>query len=161
MSYSYVKSVFPEFKYSNVYDTKLYDESLNKTVASTNKEILPAEQNGYAEVELNKIEKIENQNIETFQNNLKFYNKPRDMKPYKEEFETNVANVANVTNFTNVDSNHSEYIKHILGCASCKEILMKQFNIESDRVKNEEIMELISFIMIGIFVLLLIDNLKK
>jgi len=28
MSYSYVNSVFPDFKYSNVYDTKLY-ENLN------------------------------------------------------------------------------------------------------------------------------------
>ena len=28
MSYSYVKTVFPDFKYSNVYDTKLY-ENLN------------------------------------------------------------------------------------------------------------------------------------
>jgi hypothetical protein len=62
--------------------------------------------------------------------------------------------------FVNNDD-HDNYIKHILKCEQCKELLLKQFNIESDRIRNEEIMELISFIIFGIFILLLLDKSNK
>lgn len=130
MSYSYVTSVFPNFKYSNVYNTKLYESVELKDTAST----IPAwdnEQNStLAKVEQTKTQEI---NILAKSGNV-------------EEFQESEPQI------------HLEYTKHILSCASCKQVLIKQFNIDNDRIKNEEIMELISFIMFGIFILILLDG---
>ena len=38
---------------------------------------------------------------------------------------------------------------------------MKQLGIETDRIRNEEIMEIISYILFGLFILILIDYLKN
>ena len=53
------------------------------------------------------------------------------------------------------------YVKHILECSRCKSIAIKQLGIENDRIRNEEIMEVISYIIFGLFILLLIDSLKE
>jgi hypothetical protein len=53
------------------------------------------------------------------------------------------------------------YIRHILGCQKCRSIIMKQWNMDNDRIRNEEIMEVVTYIVFGIFVLLLIDLLKN
>jgi len=168
MSYSYVKSVFPEFKYSNVYDTKLYDTAkLYDTKNTPLISVIPAEQNEMRGMDL------KNNNIETFQNNQNYYNKPLinpfDNKPVDNKLVDNKPVDNKLVDIQNVDiqnvevdaSGHSQYTQHILECANCKQVLLKQFNIESDRIKNEEIMELVSFIMFGLFILLLIDNIKK
>lgn len=146
MSYSYVKTVFPDFKYSNVYDTKLYETKLDNNNSGKNIYPVPADQNEMIGAEIKQEPKIE-----TFQNNQKFYNIPIPSLPESQSEEK----------FDNATMSHLDYTKHILECPSCKQVLMKQFNIETDRLKNEEIMELISFIMFGIFILLLLDSLKK
>lgn len=56
---------------------------------------------------------------------------------------------------------HYTHTKHILECTECKEILLKQFNIETERIRNEQILELIVFLIFGLFILLLLDGLKK
>ena len=53
------------------------------------------------------------------------------------------------------------YMKHVLSCHSCRSIIMKQLNMDNDRIRNEEIMELVTYIVFGIFILLLIDILKN
>jgi hypothetical protein len=53
------------------------------------------------------------------------------------------------------------YIRHVLGCHKCRSIITKQWNIDNDRIRNEEIMELVTYIIFGIFILLLIDILKS
>jgi hypothetical protein len=58
-------------------------------------------------------------------------------------------------------NSHETYTKHILECEQCKEVLLKQFNIETDRIRNQEILELITFLIFGLFILLLLDGLKK
>lgn len=137
MSYSYIDKVFPEFRYSNVYDTKLYEN-----VSVGKPQVNPLENtNAYAEV--NKIE--------TFQDNQVFFNIP---SPNAIPINNNM-----ITDTSNID--HMTYTKHVLGCASCKQSLIKQFNIENDRLRNEEIMELISFIMFGLFILLFLDSFSK
>lgn len=152
MSYSYVKSVFPDFKYSNVYDTKLYDTSIYDKPST---DIIPAEQTTNVFAKVNEITKENNK--ENFQNNLKFYNTSHTslVPDNKENFQNN-----NSTNNLK-ETNHLEYTKHILECEECKQIIMKQLNIDNDRIRSEEIMELISFIMFGVFILLLLDNIKK
>lgn len=58
-------------------------------------------------------------------------------------------------------NSHETYTKHILECEQCKEVILKQFNIETDRIRNQEILELITFLIFGLFILLLLDGLKK
>jgi hypothetical protein len=53
------------------------------------------------------------------------------------------------------------HIKHILNCKQCKMLTIKQLSIESDKYRNEEMMELASYVIFGMFILLLIDSLKK
>lgn len=127
MSYSLIKTVFPNFS-TTVYDTKLYDTIENNTIESNTRES-------------NKIEN-EEEKKETFINNLKFFNEP--IKSLDDVGKL-VENKIIVNKPTEINE-----------CQSCKN---KEINF--DRVKNEELMELISFIMFGIFILLLIDSNKK
>lgn len=162
MSYSYVKTVFPDFKYVNVYDTKVYE---NLSVSNFDKKLFepaePVNDFSFISTPENVKDKVNNRDppkIETFQNNQNYYNIPlptnniaiNNNKIHKESFEQD-----------SIKNDHLEYTKHILECAKCKELLLKQFNIESDRIRNEEIMELISFMIFGLFILLLIDSYKK
>jgi hypothetical protein len=95
--------------------------------------------------------------IETFQDNQHFYQIP--IPQYNIPSHNNIGNKEKFE--TGSEQNHIEYTKHVLECTSCKELLMKQFNIENDRIRNEEIMELISYLIFSLFILLLIDTYAK
>jgi hypothetical protein len=60
-----------------------------------------------------------------------------------------------------LDDQHLMSVKHVLECEKCKTIMLKQLNIETDRRRNEDIMEIISYIIFSIFILMLIDQLAK
>ena len=187
MSYSYIKSVFPNFENSNkVYDESLYsgiDEKpvspknviggnimvnltdFSKTLSQKNNDIdLPQEKliesyrniEGMANGEYAEIKPL---NPSDTRNNLKYYNKPlstfteaeltvRQKSKEKDIFE----------NFTDDKGCNDSYVKHVIECNRCKTIAMKTFGIETDRIRNEEIMELISYILFGLFILMLIDS---
>ena len=140
MSYSYVKTVFPDFKYSNVYDTKLYD---NLNISQRNNTFEPIESQSYYEFKNNnnqqaqsvqnvqnvqkmqniqnvqKMQNIQNeqnnslQNLETFQDNQKNYHPPIPMN--------NIPLQNNVIRETFDNNDHSQYTKHVLDCSICKE----------------------------------------
>ena len=215
MSYSYVQTVFPEFKYSKVYDLNVYNtvtvppSKLNNiTPANIENDFQPKIQNS----------QIDNRAFNTNEfiggqpgDNLHYYNKPvlnnnvpggqnlnlknptslveensiaapvgpigylglnknqvvdqsliQPQNQYLQEKYNSNSNpgVIGITEqFTQLnDSDHTLYINHILKCQSCKEIIMKQLNIESKQEFYEEILELISFIVFGIFILLLLDR---
>lgn len=161
MSYSYVKTVFPEFKYSNVYDTKLYD---NLNVAQRNDKLFePADLDvtrNYSEVSVLKEQpKPKAQFIETFQDNQKFFNQP--LPANNIPINNNIINRERFDGENKTSGHHVEFTKHVLECGPCKELLMKQFGLENDRIRNEEIMELISYLIFGLFILLLIDTYAK
>ena len=159
MSYSYVKSVFPNFQYSNVYNSKIYD---NLNVSKEQKVFEAADlqnlNSNFSDLTVFEEEKPSKSKIETFQDNQRFFNEPlpKDIIPpnnnkiYPERFEQ-----------PQKSDDHLEYTKHVLECPKCKELLMKQFGLENDRIRNEEIMELISFVIFGLFILLLIDSYAK
>lgn len=159
MSYSYVKTVFPNFQYSNVYNTKVY-ENLN---VSKDQKFEPADfdvNKSYSDLSVFK-EPEQKSKIETFQDNQRYYNTPlpkatipvNNNKTYPERFEDQSSKPT--------EDNHLEYTKHILECPKCKDLLMKQFGLENERIHNEEIMELVSFVIFGLFILLLIDTYAK
>ena len=160
MSYSYVKTVFPNFQYSNVYSSKIYD---NLNVSKEEKIFEPANFNNnvnFSDLSVFEEEKPTKSKIETFQDNQRFYNQPlpkdtipqNNNKIYPERFEQPQRGD---------NSDHLEYTKHVLECSKCKDLLLKQFGIENERIRNEEIMELISFVIFRLFILLLIDFYTK
>lgn len=147
MSYSYVKTVFPNFS-ASIYDTKLYDTIESTTVPN---ELLSSESTIQEDYGI--INDKKNSNIETFVDNLKFYSSP---VPINTSINAKVSNSKDIE-----DVNHQDYSNHILECSNCKDLISKQLNLDIDKIRNEEIMELISFIMFGIFILLLIDSKKN
>lgn len=158
MSYSYVKTVFPDFKYSSVYDVDLYKNISSTPPKQETSHIQPINQNAIEQPSFlletfnnnDHFQEVNTHNLNEAQNNTVYYNKPSVI--------SNVS-VRTTENFDN-KSGHEE-LKHILQCDECKNILMKQFGIESNRIRNEEILELLSFIIFGVLMLLLIDSLKN
>lgn len=175
-----MKTVFPDFKYSNVYDTKLYD---NLNISQRSNTFEPTESQNYYEFKSNNnqstkslqnVQNLKNQqdvqdvqdvqnvqnktlqnfvNLETFQDNQKMYHPPIPMN--------NIPVKNNIIKEMFDNNDHSQYTTHVLDCSICKELLMKQFGLENQRILNTEIMELISYIIFGLFVILLIDTYAK
>lgn len=161
MSYSYVKTVFPDFEFSNVYNDKLYTNDNQVNQVKTN--ITGFENNlgnVNAHIETYKqIEPYQEPYKEQYKSNLKYYNKPvldQDIPNY-----TNVNPQESFQITPTTTNNHDEYINHINSCPSCKDALLKQLGIETERLKNEAIMELTSYVLFGIFIIILLDSLKK
>ena len=97
--------------------------------------------------------------IETFQDNQKFFNPP--LPSNNIPVDNNIIKKEKFDSETKSQGHHTEYTKHILECGPCKELLMKQFGLENERIRNEEIMELISYLIFGLFILLLLDTYAK
>lgn len=172
MSYSYLKNVFPKFEDSTkVYNSSLYtqidncESSIPVPESIVNENQYPIKiQEQQNDIVLPQTKLLESFNAETelapinilnnkkSSDNLKFYN-----SPYVPIYNKNLVEKFEDTN-SKLDCDL--YIKHINDCNKCKSIVLKQFGIETDRIKNEEIMEIISYIIFGLFVLLLIDSLK-
>lgn len=91
----------------------------------------------------------------TSKDNLHYYKVPADPEYFPKR------NVKAQENFTVQEITCEDYVKHALDCSKCRLMLMKSFNIEQDRLHNEEMMEVASYVLFGIFVLFLIDALKK
>lgn len=48
--------------------------------------------------------------------------------------------------------------QHVLQCQRCKAIVVKQWNLESDRIFHEEIMEVLTYVIFAVFLLLLLES---
>lgn len=182
-NYSYIKTVFPKFEHSKVYNDKLYSDltevvphqSFTPPKPSLKVTPVPVEQQQYIELSnydyksgaiIKPLFSKVQTNIETFSEDnsssssgIQYYNKPiinNNIPGYDSPLVS-----TRTETFTDEHSSCSSFIKHINHCEDCRIVMMKQFNIESDRIRNEELMELISYIMFGVFILLLFDQLKK
>lgn len=203
MSYSYIKSVFPNFENSNkVYDETLYN-NINTLYTESNlglpkPENLERVQPNYkktVEVEKtdntkvgHKIEAMSNvfneyANASLYkpdnQDNLSYYNLPlkqilkqnknpdstiekiKSIEGFEEETPKVQVSKNNQESVRCTDVDCDQYIKHVLECSKCKAIAIKQLGVDNDRFRNEEMMELASYIIFGLFILLLIDSLKS
>jgi hypothetical protein len=207
MSYSYIKSVFPNFENSN----KVYDENLYNNITSLYTDTsasLPKPENierskpNYNVAQRDVFEGVESQVLEkagrkeamsnTYsdysevsftkpenQNNLSYYNLPIKQQgqqvnqvPITQAQTVQVAPKKIIETFEQndqkqpqervrcLDQDCDQYIKHILECPKCKAIAIKQLGVDNDRFRNEEMMEVASYIIFGLFILLLIDSLK-
>jgi hypothetical protein len=203
MSYSYIKSVFPNFENNKVYDESLYSNL--QTPLAPQQQPQPQQQQPQ-ELPLKKIEgHQESQPSYTFtdavdrrqgsgsgdfasstfekspiQNNLRFYNTPvsesiKDIE-YKninlygayndksEEYGASlIPEIKEIVPLQNKKLEKFEqddcdvYIKHIVDCRRCRDMISRQFNIYD----NEEMMEIVSYLIFGLFILLVINSLKN
>lgn len=93
----------------------------------------------------------------THENPLQFYNTESDpsMKYIHPHYER----------FTNSDQCTPEQcdavIQYILNCKECKQKIIKQLGIERENNHNEDLMELASYIIFGVFILLVLDSFKR
>lgn len=186
MSYSYIKSVFPNFEESKVYDDRLYN-SLS-TVGSgllDGLDIIPKQMETFTQNLANKTTNKQND-----KDNLKFYNLPipfiynqeNEQAPYdssktiykntntKEQLKNQVENFTiksytesfdNENEENNKELNCDTFFNHLLECENCKRKFVKQYNLDKDKMKQDELMEMASYMVFGIFILLLLDTLKQ
>lgn len=129
MSYSYLKSVFPDFAAAKSYNEPIY--GMLAKVEPQNVQPSDSEMTMYAQTLINENKKT--LKVEEFSNEKE----------------------------SDCTGKCEEYTKHILDCPQCKELLLKQLKVDNDKVVNEEIMEVVSYIAFGVFVLLVLDNMKK
>ena len=182
MSYSYIQSVFPEFDTnSSVYDSKLYNsitlnENKSYKLEANDEDIKTYKTVTFDDkIERNdKVEKFESnvmsKSNEESKNNLKYYNIPVEQNTFnknkndyneREYIKRNRNNILTKENFENNNTDNIHNINHVLNCPECKSIIMKQLNIESDRIRNEEMMELVSYMIFAILILIIFDTLQK
>jgi hypothetical protein len=198
MSYSYIKTVFPDFnKTSNkIYDDSLYDINTIEKPTNLKQDIKESDSksiNSNISIDISKNKQIElpiNNLLESYENtntpspyilnssenqnknNLQFYNHPINKEYLKYNFNSQLLNPNPIqTNPVQNSIKYKEestcnfdcdiYIKHILECSKCKNIVSKQFGIENEKIRNEEILEMISYFIFALFILLLVDSLKK
>jgi hypothetical protein len=134
MSYSYIKSVFPNFEPTTTTNGSMYNSLPQNDIVTTSKQVVEANgQDDYYKFAKSLIN--ETNVVESFDNSP---------APIKQAF-----------------GDCNDHMTHILQCSKCKEILTKQLDRQNDKIRNEEIMELISYIVFGIFILLLIESLRK
>lgn len=175
MSYSYLTSVFPEFQttYPNISNIIVSPDQTDKQpkknvftgfeeneMTQFAKNLLNQE-NGYIVPQTKLLEEYSEVNFDKNKkdnkDNLHFYNIPLvdyNQTPLPKKIKA-------IEGYTDNNSTCDEHMKHILECSLCKSAITKQLQLDNDRIRNEEIMELLSYIAFGIFVLLLIDNIKK
>jgi hypothetical protein len=241
MNYSYIETTFPHFKYTNVYDTKIYNDIILKSpetnskstgleISSSSSPANPIRENSdfvnfdtlkyrrgittdnvitnersdsyipynhyntdFKIIDKSKALSIQNSNnyrlqdtnkiqtnslkhslldtsIESFKghsiqkkesSNLKFYNTPVPV-PVPVPTNETILNKENDTYVERLEgeneNEHTKYVNHVLECSICKEIVLKQLNIESNRLFKEEILEILSYILFGFFILMLLER---
>ena len=180
MSYSYIQSVFPNFQKSTISIENVYNNA-NIKQPELPKDIPPPEpininvstEPVFKPVQVTTVTKPtvefvpENQNQDSLSNfkKMNIVDNQSYLNRYKkitipENQNTPVYLQNNIENFEN-DKQHQDYLDHIFKCSECKNTVIKHFNIENDKLVNEEIMEVVSYIAFCIFILLLIDNIKR
>lgn len=173
MSYSYIKTTFPNFQYTNVYDTKIYNDIIPQTKIGTGMgqgdkftpfsantdqfKIIDPKENKF---QSNDYIFTNSNSLETFQDNLKYYNKPLNEKviavnPF---ISNSIEKYDGELKQTQDQIDHTIYVKHVIECQICKDMVLKQLNVESDRLFKEEILEILSYIVFAFFILMLLDS---
>lgn len=181
MSYSYIKSVFPKFESSKIYDERIYNSltSISNPSLSFNPSAINEKLQTYTEnlptttpTPTSTTTSTPSTSTIPSNDNLRFYNKPlpEQFVQLNESTTNNSSN--NQSNGQSSQSNSQSnisteilncdmYCNHILSCPKCSSILSKQLGITNDKARIQEMMELGSYLIFGIFILLLLESIRK
>jgi hypothetical protein len=183
MSYSYIKNVFPQFETAKVFDDRVYN-SLDSAIKPTNTSATARPPLAFDEHEFSRFAKgllddersnfvLPQSKLETFsqspptgKDNLRYYNleAPKEYnKAYTESpmLREGFQGTGQIPKSDRCDVDCDSHTKHVLSCTRCRNMIIKQLSLENDRIRNEEFMEVFSYMIFGVFMLLLIDNLRK
>lgn len=151
MSYSYIKSVFPNYSTEddpNV-GSQLYTSNLTlggsvETNTKINSPVSPYESSSF----------VETFNGESNKDNLHFRVPPVPT--------ISIESFSKDTNVTNsiTNTNCEDYLQHVLKCKACSNALRKQLGVGRS-VEYEELVEVFAFILFGVFLLMLLERFKK
>lgn len=163
MSYAYIKSVYPNFSQENTLQTKLFNSLDTMQVQQkTSDPVVTARPvsavtRPTTSVVPSALPYVETQERVLPANKLVEEYSPMPVKQYKQQYQYK----EKFEEDTKSESTCHKTITHVLHCDVCRSMLSKQLNIEYDKVRNEEMIELFSYLTFGVFVLLLLDNLKQ
>lgn len=170
MSYAYIANVYKDFKPSKNLDN-VYNSIVNPTQTESS---LPIPLGAVDELnqlakhyKIGSIERFENeQPLPQERDNLHYYKTP--MAPMMPKSSMKQSSVVEKFSQEKPEGQNSLeekscdlYTSHVAGCSKCKAVLMKQFQVENDRIQREQVLEVTSLLIFGAFALLLIDSLKK
>jgi hypothetical protein len=135
MTYSYISSVFPNYEVSKLYDDNVYNNIMkSKAPVSSAKSVQPYGGGAF-------------QNFEG--------------AAMVEKFETTVPQPTVPT----LQGDCKNHMDHVMECKECQEILRAHLRIEAigviEQRRNEELIELASYVFFGIFVILMLDLIQK
>lgn len=158
MSYSYIKSVFPNYSTDGDPSVPLYSAS-TLTLGSAQKE---TQSNLQVSPYENAGQFVENFTVSDPKDNLHFRVPPVPAISI-EQFSKDDPNQQKQSSQQkeHVDTTGCEdYLKHVLKCKKCSNALRKQLG-GGHSVEYEEIVEVLAFILFGVFLLMLIERYKK
>lgn len=177
MSYSYLQSVFPNYKPSHKLSELIYNDIVNTNtirpssyeaandvnkeadqaapVSFINSEPLIVDKQVPESEQLNKMQKNESNEtkektlIETFQDNLKFYNEP---------LQTSIIETLETEDTIKCDVNCVDHINHVLKCEGCLAILKQKLGVRSD---FNDYLEIGLYILFGLLILAMLDKVDR
>uniref|UniRef100_A0A6C0DZA9 Uncharacterized protein n=1 Tax=viral metagenome TaxID=1070528 RepID=A0A6C0DZA9_9ZZZZ len=145
MTYSYIKSVFPNFE----------TVSSSRSLALGNIPRFGREQNNLTKTDNSK-------GIQGFDANK--YSK-QIVSEYKEFFSNdNGVNKSSLKTQQQEEGEQQEcsmYASHVLRCESCKDIIRRQLGYEEKRFQNDQLLEIVTYGIFGAFLLVFLENFKK
>lgn len=175
MSYSYLQSVFPNYRPSQKLTELIYNDIINSnmvrepakyeaandtkehaSISQVSSKPLVVKQNEEVEKDVKKEDKKDNEKektfLEMFKDNLKFYNEPINPK-FIEHLENTEQKHDSCS-----EGSCAENINHILKCEACSAILKQKLDIKSD---FNEYIEIAMYILFGLFIIAILDKLDK
>lgn len=169
MSYSYIKNVFPKYESSTINTEKLYN-NLNLSTQTTQpikNDVLAFDETEFSKFKKELINKTEEYQltqtklpiIEKFTQSIQ--PQPTSIQPHPTSIQSQPTSIQDLEHIHKYQNTCNNNLNHVMNCNKCRTIIIKQLNINNDRLRNEELMELFSYIIFSIFILLLIDFIKK
>lgn len=182
MSYSYIKSVFPDFKPSKVYDENVYQFNVLPQNSAPSSGSSPEPAQDPSQVPFNQlgggVDSGNGQTVEKFHNcddyaasplqsvpghtkdNLRYYKEPVPVHNQTQPNTTSPVVASNAIGKETFDteSDCSKTTTHVLSCTKCQSMIRKSLGWSS---QTEEIMELVSYIIFAVFIFLVIQKIKQ
>ncbi len=150
-NFSFIDSVFPNYKPSEINSLAQIKSVI------PNKLPIPVQDN---------VDEIYKRFVNEKQSNSYFYNTPLSIdkitspllnKPITKLNEPMIEKMTNVTrNFDQLG--HEQYIEHVLNCPECKHMIINALNLESSKKQNNNIIEFLAFVLIGLFLIYLLNR---
>lgn len=152
-NFSFIDSVFPNYKASEINSLAQIKSVI------PNKLPIPVQTD---------VDEIYKKFVKEKQSNSYFFNTPLSLdkitspllgKPITKLTEPVVEKMTNVDTEKKSDElTHEQYVEHVLNCPECKQMVINALNLESSKKQNNSIIEFLAFVLIGLFLIYLLNR---